>query len=635
MNEAQNEAMAPRRLKALWVATLGVVLALGCVDATVASEAAAPWDLRDLYPDAQAWSASYQRTQAAVEALERYRNTLGTSAESMRVALSTISDLRREVGRLSTYASLRADEDLRVALNQERRQQAESLAAALAQRTAWLAPEIQALGDAKLRSFIAQSPALAQRFDVYLLDTLRRAPHTLGVEAEGVLAASAEVLMQPAAIYQQLAEAELPYPTIELRGASVQLTQPAYEKHRSSDDRAERKAVFDAFWGAFASYQGSFGAMLTAQVMGEVFTARARRFDSSLQQALFDDDIPERVYRTLIEQAQAGLPTFHRYLRLRKQLLGIQGDLAYYDNYAPLLALAEPPRFTLAKSQALTLAALAPLGAGYAALLQRGWAGQWADPLPRPGKAAGAYVAGQAYDVHPYVLLNHNDDYLSLSTFAHEWGHAVHTLLANARQPYEKADYSNFVGETAAITNELLLGDHLVRSAGNGEQALFFLGEQLELIRTNFFRQVMFAEFQLAIHERRAQGLPLSGATLTEMYCGLMKRYHGEAQGVMAIDPLYCNEWAYMSHLYYGFYVWQYASSIAGAARFAEAIEQGPADAARDRFLGMLEAGGSKPAYELYRGAGVDLGEPAPYQALFRRMGRVMDQIEALVRERR
>ena len=625
--------MATHRRKALWAATLGLLLAAGCADAGAAPEAAARWDLRDLYPSAEAWSASYEHTRAAIEALGRYRHTLGSSAESMRVALSTISDLRREVSRLSTYASLRADEDVRVAQNQERLQQAESLAAVLAQRTAWVAPEVQALGDAAVRSFIAQSPALARRFDVYLLDTLRRAPHTLGAEAEAVLAAGAEVLRQPAGIYQQLAEAEMPYPTIELRGASVQLTQPAYEKHRSSDDRAERKAVFDAFWGAFASYQGSFGAMLTAQVIGDVFTAHARRFDSALQQALFDDDMPERVYRTLIEQAQAGLPTFHRYLRLRKQLLGIQGDLAYHDNYAPLLKLAVPPSYTLAQSQALTLAALAPLGPAYGALLERGFAGQWTDALPRPGKASGGYVA-DAYGVHPYVLLNHNDDFQSLSTVAHEWGHAVHTLLANASQPYEKADYSGFVGETAAITNELLLGDHLVRSAGSREQLLFFLGEQLEAIRTTFFRQAMFAEFQLAIHERREKGLPLSGATLTEMYCSLMKRYHGEAQGVMVIDPLYCNEWAYVTHLYFGFYVWQYASSIAGAARFAEAIEQDPADAARDRFVGMLEAGGSKPAYEVYRQAGVDLGEPAPYLALFRRMERLMDQIEALVRDR-
>ena len=268
-------------------------------------------------------------------------------------------------------------------------------------------------------------------------------------------------------------------------------------------------------------------------------------------------------------------------------------------------------------------------------MLERGFAANWTDAVPRPGKATGAYVDGRAYDVHPYVLLNHNDDNLSLTTVAHEWGHAVHALLANANQPYEKAGYSGFVAESASTVNELLLGDHLERTADSREQTLYLLGEQLELIRTNFFRQVMFAEFQLAIHELREQDQALSGATLTERYCSLLKRYHGEAQGVMKIDPLYCNEWAYVGHFYYGYYVWQYATSIAGAAQFAEAIEDGGTGAARDRFVGMLKAGGSDSPYEVYRRAGVDLGEAAPYQALFRRMDRIMDKIEAIVRDPR
>lgn len=627
-------AFCPQRIRSL-AAALGTVCTIIAAGPAPASEAtAAQWDLRDLYADADAWAASYQRTRAAVGGLGRYKATLGSSAASMLAVLSAVSDQRREVERLLAYAALRSDEDLRAAPNLERRQQAQSLATALAEESAWLAPEIQSLGDATVRSFIAQSPPLAQRFDFYLLDTLRRAPHTLGAEAEAVLAAAGDVLAQPVGVYSQLAEAEMPHPTIELRGAEVQLTQPAYEKYRSSADRAERKAVFDAFWRSFESYQGTLGALLTTQVIGDVFWARARRFDNSLQQALFDERMPERVYRTLVAQAHAGLSTFHRYLRLRKQWLGIEGDLAYYDGYAALFELAEPPRYTLEQSQTIAAAALAPLGAEYATLLARGFAGRWTDPLPRPGKATGAYVNG-AYGVHPYVLLNHNDDYLSLSTVAHEWGHAVHSLLADANQPYEKADYSNFIGESASIANELLLSDYLVRTAASREHALHYLGEQLELIRTTFFRQVLLAEFQLAIHELREQGRPLSGATLTEQYCSLLKRYHGEAQGVMKIDPLYCNEWAYINHFYGGYYVWQYATSIAGAAQLVEAIESDGTGAARDRFIGMLKAGRSDHPYEIYRRAGVDLGEPAPYQALLRRMEHIMDRIEAILREQR
>jgi oligoendopeptidase F len=618
------------RLGLRLVCLILVLSALAAPERARAADAAAQWDLTELYPTPEAWTAAHERLRSAIATLDRYKGTLGTSAESMFTALAAISDTRRELLRLYGYASLRSDEDLGNAPNAERRQLAQSLLTRFREQTAWVAPEVQALGETTVRLFLQRSPALARRFDFFLLDTLRRAPHTLGLEAESVLAATSDLLDQPDRIFSQLGEAELPFPTIEIGGQKVRLTQPEYEKQRTSTDRAVRKAVFDAFWTTYKAYQGTFGATLTTQVMGDVFSARARRFESSLQKALFDANMPERVYRMLVAQANEGLPTLHRYLRLRKKLLGIQGDLAYYDNYPPLFKVEKMPAFSLEQSRQITLAALAPMGDEYLALLRRGTSAHWTDPYPRERKQSGAYVSGAAYDVHPYVLLNHNDDYASLTTYAHEWGHAVHTLLADANQPYEKSRYSTFIAESASIANEMLLGDYLVRTAPNRELRLFFLGEQLETIRQTFFRQVQFAEFQLEMHEIREKGQPLSGATLTERYCAQLRKYYGAAQGVMAIDPLYCMEWAYVPHFYYGFYVWQYASSIAGAAQFAEEIQGRDGAKARDRFVGLLKAGGSDYPYEIYRRAGVDLGQPGPYQALLRRMNRIMDDIEAL-----
>jgi oligoendopeptidase F len=621
------------RSLAAWVfAGIQVVLAVLAVHAAAsATELPERWDLRDLYPTPQAWSDSYQRTRATIAALDRYQGTLGGGAQAMYTALAAISGARREAWRLLGYASLLADEDLRVAANVERKQQARSLFTELDEKTSWVAPEVQALGAEKLRGFLAQMPDLRQRFDFYLLDTLRQAPHTLPPEGEALLAATGDMQAQPYGIYQQLVGADFPYPTIEIGGGKVRLGQPEYEKYRSAADGATRKAVFDAFWGAFGSYQGTLGATLTAKVMGDVFTSRARRFDSSLHEALFADNMPDSVYRALVAQANAALPTLHRYLKLRRRLLGIDGELAYYDNYPPLFTLAEEPRFTMEQSRRITLAALAPLGDEYLALLRKGAGARWTDTHPRVGKASGGYVMGGAYDVHPYMLLNHNDDYESLSTFAHEWGHALHTLLANAAQPFEKAPYSSFIGETAAITNQMLLGDYLARTAATPAEKLYFLGAQLEEIRTTFFRQVQFAEFQLAINEARERGEPLSGASLSESYCELLKRYYGAAQGVMTIDPLYCNEWAYVPHFYMGYYVWQYATSMVGAAQFAEQIQDEGAPA-RQRYLALLQAGGSNYPYDLYRRAGIDLAQPAPYRALFRRMERIMDEIEAVER---
>jgi oligoendopeptidase F len=255
------------------------------------------------------------------------------------------------------------------------------------------------------------------------------------------------------------------------------------------------------------------------------------------------------------------------------------------------------------------------------------------DPYPRTHKASGAYMNGSAYDVHPYLLLNHNDDYSGLSTFAHEWGHAVHTLLTTESQPYEKSNYSTFIAESASIANEMLLDDYMVAHARTPEEKLYYLGEGLESIRGTFFRQVMFAEFELSIYREIEEGRTLSGARLTDMYCALLKKYYGEAEGVMQIDPAYCIEWAFVPHFFYNFYVYQYATSMAGAAQFTAAIEKEGKPAA-DRFLAMLRAGGSDYPYDLYKRAGIDMADPAPYRALVARMNRIMDEIDSLTAKR-
>ncbi len=375
--------------------------------------------------------------------------------------------------------------------------------------------------------------------------------------------------------------------------------------------------------------QGTFGGMLTNQVMGDWFTASTRHFKSSLESAVFADNMPTTVYQTLVDQTHQGLPTLQRYLKLRARLLGIQGPLQYYDSYVPMFELQPAPHFTLEESERIVLDALAPLGDDYVKMLRQGFASQWMDPYPRPGKASGAYMNGDAYDVHPYLLLNETGDYASLSTLAHEWGHAMHTLLADRTQPFEKSQYSTFIAETASIGNEMLLNDYMVAHAATKAEKLFYLGEGLESIRTTFFRQVLFAEFELQIHQQLEQGHALSGQSMTDTYCKLLRTYYGDAAGVMQIDPHYCIEWAFIPHFYYDFYVYQYATSMAGAASMTDAIlEQGTS--ARERYFKMLRAGGSEYPIDLYRQAGIDMTGAAPYQALMARMNRIMDTIDQL-----
>ncbi|MFN3164119.1 MAG: M3 family metallopeptidase, partial [Pseudohongiellaceae bacterium] len=249
----------------------------------------------------------------------------------------------------------------------------------------------------------------------------------------------------------------------------------------------------------------------------------------------------------------------------------------------------------------------------------------------QPGKRSGAYMNGSAYDVHPYVLLNHNDDYNALSTFAHEWGHAVHSLLANENNPFENAYYSTFIAEMASTINEILLEEYMIENARSDEERLFYLGNALESIRGTFFRQTMFAEFELAIHEAAENGEPLTGPRLTELYSELLKRYHGHDQGVLTIDEPYAVEWAYIPHFYYDFYVFQYATSITGAAWFAEQFLAGDTTV-RDAFIQVLSAGGSDYPHNILRDeAGLDMTQPEAYEPVLRRMNNLMDRIEALL----
>ena len=616
-----------------FLALAGLLLcqnAAPAITAAATSAANGNWDLTDLYATPKAWDDAYVRTRAEAEKLNVYKGTLGKSAGQLQKALVAISDLNREATRLAVYASLASDQDLRVSGNLERNQQAQALSTHLAEATAWLAPEILSVGATKVKDFIAANTVLAQRFNYFLDNTLRAAPHTLGLEAESILASTGSLLAQPDTLHSQLANAELPLPTVTFSdGQQVKLTQPMYEKYRQSPVRADRKLVFDQYWGAWKKVEGTAGSMLTTQVMGDHFTAQARKFGTALQAAQFPDNMPDAVYRTLVSETNAALPTLHRYLRMRKHLLGISDDLRYYDGYPPMLKMDHPPLFDVAESERLTLDALQPLGEDYLSLLRKGFGSQWMSVYPQDGKKLGAYMQGAAYDVHPYLLLNHNGDYASLSTLAHEWGHAVHTQLATRAQPFDKANYSTFIAESASIGNEMLLNDYMVEHAANREQKLFYLGQGLETIRTTYFRQVMFAEFELAIHEELEQGRPLSGSRMSEMYCGLLRKYYGEASGVMKIDPEYCVEWAVVPHFYYNFYVYQYATSMAGAAWFTDAIIKEGAPA-RERFLTLLRAGGADYPYELYKRAGVDMATPGPYRALVARMNRLLDEFEAL-----
>ena len=587
------------------------------------------WDLTDIYADASDWQSALDQVSLRITEFQNLKGSLGVNAQSFLRVMSEYSDLNKEAARVYVYTSLQRDADQREPEAQARFGLARQMYTDLTAGLSWINPELLKIGEDKVNRFFEEESDLAD-YEFLVRDILRQSPHTLDEATEAILAQAGMILSSPSQIYQNYANADIPWPEVTLsEGETVLLNQSGYGLWRASANREDRKLVFDTFWQTWQQYADGMGATLASEVQSNVFSARVRNHEGVLANNLFDDGLPPEIYTQLVAQVNEALPTFHRYLQLRGTMLGIE-DLRYYDIYPPLVNV-NTGVFDLKRSQEITFEALRPFGDEYLSLLDLGLQQNWMHSHPQPGKRSGAYMNGSVYDVHPYVLLNHNEDYESMSTFAHEWGHAVHSLLANANNPYETAGYSTFIAEMASTINEILLQEYMIANAKTREEQLFYLGGALEQIRGTFFRQTMFAEFELAIHQAAERGEPLTGPRLTEIYGELLKRYHGHDIGILTIDDLYTVEWAFIPHFYRDFYVFQYATSISGAAWFAEQFLAGDENV-RDAFIRVLSAGGSDyPHNILLNEAGLDMTLPESYDPILRRMDSLMDRIEALL----
>ena len=614
---SRREAMA-----AAAFATLATAMPAWAQDAATS---AAMWDLSEIYPSDAAWDEARKGALAALPAIAKYKGRLGESADVLAEALVLQSDRAKTISRVYVYVALKGDEDVRVSAYQEKQAQARDLYTAFGEATAWFSPELLTLGKAKIDSFIAANNTLRTRFDFLLADSIRQADHTLSPESEAILASVGSPLSAPGEISGQLRSSDIPWPTVTLStGKQVRLDSQGYTLNRDAPNRADRKLVFDSFWTEHGHFQNTFGATYSAKVKGDIFYAKARKYPTSLAAALSGNNIPEAVYRSLVAEANKGLPQLHRYFALRQRILKLP-DLGYWDIYPPLVSLDRT--YTLDQMRGVVLEAVKPLGPDYVSRISKATAAKWMDPWPRPGKNPGAYMNPGAYDVHPYLLLNLSNKYDGVTTYAHEWGHALHSLLANSTQVYEKSDYPIFLAEIASTLNENLLAAYMLKNAKTKEEKLYYLGMQMENIRGTFFRQTMFAEFELKAHDLAEAGEGLSGEKFTSVYFDLLKRYHGPN---VKMEDSYGNEWAYIPHFYNSFYVYQYATCISAAGFFSRAIlAGGPKE--RDNYLSVLKAGGSDYPVEILKRAGLDMTTGAPYQAIIANFKDVLDQAEALL----
>jgi oligoendopeptidase F len=619
--------MTAHSISPLFLVTVCVVAALSCAVSGRAAEAT--WNLTDLYPDDAAWEKAKTEVPGLLAAVEPYRGHLGDSAASLASGFEALYRLRKETARLGTYASLLSDMDTRKPGPQGMKQAISQLRADVRARTAWFDPELLALPPTRLDSLLASEPRLTP-YRRHLERLAAKRPHTLDARGEEIMGLESALDDDGDTVAGLLLDAEIPWPTITLSdGSSLRVDVAGYSRGRALPSRVDRVATYTAFYGELSSFQQALAASLATTVKGHNIKARVRSYPSTLEASLAESEVDPAVYEMLVREVNASLPTLHRYLKLRARMLGV-GDLAYFDLY-PSLVKDVQDNYPWPAATETVLAALQPMGSDYVDYLRRAFAGGWVDVYPREGKRSGAYMAGSAYDVHPYMLLNHLDDYDSTSTLAHEAGHMMHSAYTNRAQAYPTADYETFVAEVASVTNEWLLFDYTLEHASSDDEKLAILGQFLESARTTVFRQTMFAEFELAIHRMIESGRPLTSESLGAAYLELLRRYHGHDQGVCRIDDAYATEWAFVPHFHYNYYVYAYATSFIAANAFSENILTGTHGGAQGYVDRLLKAGSSKPPVQLLKDAGVDMTTPAPFQSMMRAMNRIMDQMEEIL----
>jgi oligoendopeptidase F len=586
------------------------------------------WDLRGLYPSHDVWRTAMENITAGSVLLGLFQSRLGGSAETLADALDLRNGLDQQLLRLSAYATMWADQDMRDPTHEGMRQEIVQLRAAFDARASYIGPEILRIGGGTIQKFLATEPRL-EPYRFYLEDIARRAPHTLGVGEERILAAAAPVTGASSSVYSILSNVDFPYPAVTLStGESVTVTPATFERYRGSVNREDRRKVMSAFFGSLGAFSRTFGATMNGSVQMVLFFSRARRYRSSLEMALDDANIPLTVHTRLIDVVGRNLATFHRYLGLRKRMMGLD-VLHYYDLYAPLVPSVNL-QYTPQQAEEHILAAFSPLGRDYVSIVERAFDERWIDWFPTTGKRPGAYTLGGAYEVHPYILMNYNGKYDDLSTLAHELGHALHSYHSNKTQPYSKAAYPTFVAEVASTFNESLLIHHMLATIRDDSARLSLLGNYLENIKATVFRQTQFAEFELRIHDMARSGEPLTGDSLSKLYLEITRKYYGHDRGVSVVDDWVAHEWSFVPHFYNDFYVFQYATSFAASEALAQKVLSGE-PGATTRYFTFLSAGGSKYPIDLLKDAGVDMTTDEPLELTIKEMNRVMDEMERLL----
>ncbi len=583
------------------------------------------WRLEDIYPDDAAWERDLSHLQKGLETISSYRGRLQDAATVLRCLLE-LERLGMAMERLFAYAQMRKDEDNTNDTYQDFSDRAMRTYVQLEQTTAFVQPEILMQSEETVSQWLQEEPEL-EGFRHYLEDIMRQKPHTLPAEQEELLAGAAEMAQAPAHVFGMFNDADLTFPDVtNEHGQAVQLTHGRYVQFLENPQRSVREEAFKAMHGTFAQWKNTLAATYSAVVKQSVFFAKARSYPSSRAMSLDANHIPETVYDNLIDTVHAHLPSFYRYTRLRRQLLQLD-SLHMWDLHVPMVADVE---MKIPHQQAVEMVrdGLGALGPAYLEDLSAGMKGGWIDWFENKGKTSGAYSWG-AYGVHPFVLMNYQDNVDNMFTLAHEMGHAMHSFYSQKHQRYINAGYSIFVAEVASTVNECLVMNHMLKTTTDPEQRMYLLNHYLNQFRGTVFRQTMFAEFERDVHRKAEEGQSLTAEGLGRMYRELNGTYHGSD---VHNDDEISAEWSRIPHFYRPFYVYQYATGFSAAVALSQAILK-EGEPAVQRYLEFLASGGSDYPIEVLAKAGVDMRSPEPIHQGLQVFAQLLDEMEAVQQE--
>ncbi|MGG0719075.1 oligoendopeptidase F [Robertmurraya massiliosenegalensis] len=583
------------------------------------------WRLEDIFPTDEAWDKELQEVSALIPGVSAFQGKLAESADTLYEALQKQDQILERISKLYTYAHMRYDQDTTNSFYQGLDGRIKALYSQVASALAYIVPELLSIEEDKLQAFLQEKEEL--KLYEHALDEINlQRPHVLSAEQESLLAEASEVMDASSNTFGMLNNADLEFPSIkDENGEEVEVTHGRYIRFLESTDRRVREDAFKAVYGTYGKFKNTFSSTLSGQVKKDNFNAKIRNYDSARHASLAANNIPEAVYENLVNTVNKYLPLLHRYIKLRKKVLGLD-ELHMYDLFTPLVKDVKM-EIPYEEAKDLILKGLEPLGEDYLNVLKEGFENRWVDVHENKGKRSGAYSSG-TYGTNPYILMNWQDNVNNLFTLAHEFGHSVHSYYTRKSQPFPYGNYSIFVAEVASTCNENLLNDYLLKTIDDEQKRLYLLNHYLEGFRGTVFRQTMFAEFEHLIHQKAQNNEPLTAEMLTQEYYNLNVKYFGSEN--MVIDEEIGLEWSRIPHFYYNYYVFQYATGFSAATALSKQIlEEG--QPAVERYIEFLKSGSSDYPIEVLKKAGVDMTSSEPIEDALKVFEEKLTEMEGML----